>query len=247
VSRCEMSDRLDEFALGSMSEADRLRVLEHISTCPECAREAGDHLEALSSLALAVDPQEPPRSLSQVILIQATQDVARAHERVGSSARPDWSRWGMAAAAAIAVASFAWSIRLNNELEVQRTALANQSRRYDTIVGVLAANRVKIQAMSATDAAPGSMGRIFLDQETGSGMVMHRLPPLGTGQCYQLWFAGHGERKSGGVLRTNPDGSGYTIIQAPGPVSNFDTVGVTREPEGGSEWPTSDRLLGAGI
>jgi hypothetical protein len=153
----------------------------------------------------------------------------------------------MAAAAAIAAVSLAWSIRLNNELESQRTTLVNLTRRYDTIVGVLAANEVKIQALSATEAAPGSMGRIFLDQETGSGMIMHRLPPLAEGQCYQLWFVSRGERKSGGVLRTNPDGSGYTIIQAPGPVSSFDTVGVTREPAGGSQWPTSDRLLGAGI
>ena len=53
--------------------------------------------------------------------------------------------------------------------------------------------------------------------------------------------------KDHNVWLTNPDGSGYTIIQAPGPVSSFDTVGVTREPAGGSQWPTSDRLLGAGI
>jgi hypothetical protein len=70
---------------------------------------------------------------------------------------------------------------------------------------------------------------------------------LAENQCYQLWFVGHGQRVSGGILRTGPDGSGYTIIQAPGPVSEFDDVGVTREPAGGSQWPTSDRLLGAGI
>jgi anti-sigma-K factor RskA len=247
MSRCEIADRLDEFALGSLSEDERMQMLEHINRCPECAQEAGDNFEALSILALAVDPLEPPRSLRQVILMQAAQDAAPARELAGSSARMGWLPWATVAAAAMAIASFAWSLRLNNELEVQRTAYANQTRRYDTIVGVLAANRVMIRAMSATEEAPGSMGRIFLDQETGSGMVMHRLPPLGTGQCYQLWFNGHGERKSGGVLRTNPDGSGYTIIQAPGPVNSFDTVGVTREPDGGSEWPTSDRLLGAGI
>ena len=77
-------------------------------------------------------------------------------------------------------------------------------------------------------------------------MIMHKLPPLGEGQCYQLWFVEHGERVDGGVLRTNPDGSGYTIIQAPGPVSSFEGIGVTRE-QAGSKWPTSDRLLGAGI
>jgi hypothetical protein len=230
-----------------MSPEERLQVLEHMRTCPECAREAGDHLEALSSLALAAGQPEPPRSLRQVILMEASQDVARDPAISVPSVRAGWWRWTTAAAATIAVAALAWSIRLNSELDAQRTTLANLARRYDVIVGVLAANRVKIEAMSATEAAPGSMGRIFLDQETGSGMVMHRLPPLAEGQCYQLWFTGRGERKSGGVLRTNPDGSGYTIIQVPGPVSSFDTVGVTREPDGGSEWPTSDRLLGAGI
>jgi anti-sigma-K factor RskA len=244
VSQCGMSERLDELALGSLSDDDQQHILEHIKTCPDCASEAGDYLEGLSTLALAVAQREPPRSLRQVIMAEARRSVEG--KRVPGSAG-GWPRWALAAAAALAVVSLAWTIRLSNELETQRTALANLTRRYDTIVGVLAANHVKIQAMAATEAAPGSMGRIFLDQDTGTGMIMHRLPPLAEDQCYQLWFVSRGERVSGGVLRTNSDGSGYTIIQAPGPVSSFDTVGVTREPAGGSQWPTSDRLLGAGI
>jgi anti-sigma-K factor RskA len=244
VSHYETSERLDELAIGSLPEHEREQVLAHIQTCPDCAREAGDYLEGLSVLAQAVVEREPPRSLGRAIMAEAKW--SREGER-GSSARVGWSRWVLAATAALAIVSLAWSIRLGNELERQRTALASLTRRYDTVVGVLAANEVKIQAMSATEAAPGSMGRIFLDQETGSGMIMHRLPPLAEGQCYQLWFVGRDERVSGGILRTNPDGSGYTIIQAPGPVSSFDAVGVTREPAGGSQWPTSDRLLGAGI
>jgi anti-sigma-K factor RskA len=244
MSQCEISERLDAFALGSMSEQERLEVLEHIQSCPECMKEAGDYLEGLSILASSVASREPPKSLRRAIMAEAARDLDRTAPATTSGRA---SRWMMAAAAAIAVFSLGWSIKLNNELETQRTTLTNLSRRYDTVVGVLAANNVKIQAMSATEAAPGSMGRIFLDQESGTGMIMHRLPPLQEGQCYQLWFVGHGERISGGVLRTNPDGTGYTIIQAPGPVNSFDTVGVTREPAGGSAWPTSDRLLGAGI
>ena len=244
MSQCPVSERLEEFALGSLSEEERLDILRHVQTCPDCAKEAGDYLEGLSVLALAVARRDPPRSLRRAIIAEASRSV---ESDSGVTGRGGWPRWAMAAAAAIAVISLAWSVKLNSELESQRTTLANLSRRYDTIVGVLAANQVKIQAMSATEAAPGSMGRIFLDQETGSGMIMHRLPPLAEGQCYQLWFVSGGERVSGGVLRTDPDGSGYTIIKAPGPVSSFDTVGVTREPTGGSQWPTSDRLLGAGI
>ena len=78
-------------------------------------------------------------------------------------------------------------------------------------------------------------------------MIMHRLPPLPEGSCYQLWFVRDGERVDGGILRTNPDGSGYTLIHAPGPIQQFDGVGVTREPVGGSRWPTTDRLIGSEI
>jgi anti-sigma-K factor RskA len=244
LSQCDFEDRLDAFAIGSLDEDERLEILAHMRSCRNCATTAGDYLEGLSVLALGVGEREPPRSLRQVIMAEATRSV---DPRPASTASTRWSQWMMAAAAGIAAVSLAWSIKLNNDLETQRTTLTGLSRRYDTIVGVLAANRVTIQNMSASESAPGSMGRVFLDQETGSGMIMHKLPPLGEGQCYQLWFVGHGERVDGGVLRTNPDGSGYTIIQAPGPVSSFETIGVTREPAGGSKWPTSDRLLGAGI
>jgi hypothetical protein len=106
---------------------------------------------------------------------------------------------------------------------------------------------MEMRELSATAAAPGAQGRLFLDRDNGSGMVMHHLPPLREGECYQLWFQKNGERINGGVLRSNPDGSGYTIISTPGAVSEYEAVGITREPSGGSRWPTTDRLLGAGI
>lgn len=244
MTRCDEAERLDEFALGGLSAEERERILLHLQSCEQCTQEAGDYLEALTVMALHVPQNEPPRSLGRAIM--AAVGGASLSGPLPLKRRW-WSHWPAAAAAAIAAVSLGWSVQLASQLEQQRAALASLSRRYDTVVGVLAASEVNIKALSATEAAPGAMGRIFLDSETGSGMIMHRLPPLPEGHVYQLWFVRKGERLNGGVLRTNPDGSGYTIIQAPGPVAQFEAVGITREPAGGSQWPTSERLLGAGI
>ncbi|MFN0072881.1 MAG: anti-sigma factor domain-containing protein [Chloroflexota bacterium] len=244
MTQCHFAEFLEEFALGSFDADERERVLEHIRLCPSCAEEAGNYLEALSVIALDAPDQTPPLSLGRFIMAEARHSIESPRRLPRQSV---WRHWPVFAAAAVAAIALAWTIRLSGELENQHLALASLTRRYDIIVGVLAASEVAIQQMSATEAAPGAMGRIYLDRATGAGMLMHRLPPLTEGKCYQLWFVGNGERVNGGVLRTNPDGSGYTIIQSPGPLSRYTGVGVTQEPAGGSPWPTTDRLLGAGI
>ncbi|MBA2449101.1 MAG: anti-sigma factor, partial [Chloroflexi bacterium] len=105
----------------------------------------------------------------------------------------------------------------------------------------------QVRSLQGTDAAPSAIGRVYVDPQVGTGMIMVRaLPPLPTGRAYQLrWVRPDGKRESGGLLTwTDQGGNGYGFVQCPVPCAGFNAIGVTEEPSGGSAAPTGQRLLG---
>lgn len=247
MTTCPYQERLAEFALGCLDEAEHDDVLQHARQCAICRPEAEDYLAVLQRLALPDELEEPSALLGARLGREIRSELPPAVAATSPAGRAWLRHWPSLVAAVAAVLAVGWGFTMQSQLSAQQASLAQLSRRYDTIVDVLAAPNMQMREMNYPADMFGTTGRIYIDKDSGNGMIMHALPALREGEAYQLWFNSAGQRISGGVLRTNPDGSGYTIIRTPGPPTSFESVIITREPAGGSQQPTTDRLLWTAI
>jgi|SRR5581483_754945 len=248
-------------------DVDERDVLEdHLASCEQCQAEAATYAETAAVLALALPQTEPSAGLKNRVLAAARQpypvDLRETRSRRGEPyPRATWLRsWrfsisGLVAALALVVAagSILWAMNLRAELDAQSAQIATLSERaqnYQRVASVLQAADTQTRMLSGTNDAPTAYGRVYIDPDTGEGMLMVRgLPPLPQGRSYQLWVVGaDGQRQSAGVLTwTDRQGNGYTLIKCPDKLARWQSFGVTQEPAGGSPGPTGPRVLGGAI
>jgi anti-sigma-K factor RskA len=74
-----------------------------------------------------------------------------------------------------------------------------------------------------------------------SVLIVDGLASLSEEQTYELWYIGEDGPISAGTFNTSGSGDSWRILD--GTMAAGDTVGVTVEPAGGSEQPTTDPLI----
>lgn len=256
----EARDLLQLLSFGALDVDERDELEHHLARCPECGAEHSAYLDTAARLALAFPQVDPSAGLKRRVLGAATS--GRAVEPAG---KPWWSRIQLgflrpqpaslvaALALVVALGTTLWAAGLQMQLNEQRAvaaSLRDRATRFDKVVAVLQAQQFELRQMAGTQAAPYASGRVYVDDDNGSGMLMVRkLPPLPQGRVYQLWWISpDGKRESGGTMTwTDPQGNGYTLIQCPGKLAQWQSFSITEEPAGGSLAPTGQRLLGGTI
>ncbi|WEO76637.1 anti-sigma factor [Cryobacterium sp. SO2] len=95
---------------------------------------------------------------------------------------------------------------------------------------------------ASTTTADGQDATLVWSGDLGlSAIIVEDLPALGDDQDYQLWYIGAAGPVSAGTF--DSDGSGTVWRVLDGTMTAGDTVGVTVEPKGGSEQPTTDPIV----
>ncbi|WP_104163024.1 anti-sigma factor [Cryobacterium sp. N22] len=95
---------------------------------------------------------------------------------------------------------------------------------------------------ASTQTADGQAATLVWSGELGlSAIIVDELPALGDDQDYQLWYIGAAGPVSAGTFDSDGSGTAWRVLD--GTMSAGDTVGVTVEPAGGSEQPTSDPIV----
>ncbi len=79
-----------------------------------------------------------------------------------------------------------------------------------------------------------------LDQRK-SAILVNDLPSLPGDKTYQLWYIGEGGAIPAGTFASSASATSWRVLD--GQMSAGDTVGVTVEPTGGSEQPTTEPIL----
>jgi anti-sigma-K factor RskA len=74
-------------------------------------------------------------------------------------------------------------------------------------------------------------------------LVASELPRLEPDRTYQVWLRGKDGVVSAGLLRVDDRGTGYAVLDPSVPLDQFETVGISVEPVGGSPQPTGPRML----
>jgi len=145
-----------------------------------------------------------------------------------------------------------WNVSLQNQI-TEQTAFAQQAAsemtRQRALVSTIAYSDSQPMRMQSTDAAPKAVGRLFAAPELNAlALIIYDMPTPPQGKVYQFWLVdSNGDRTSGGTFTVDTQGRSWQLIRAPKALNNYQGVGITVEPEGGSAWPTGAKMMGTSL
>jgi len=231
------------YALDAVNAADRDAYEAAISTASEEARsEATELQDTAVMLGLAAAPVTPSAELKQRLLAQiaVTPQLPRieadaAPTPAETKARLRWSRTAttvasMAAAVALIIGGVAVG---TSSLHPEPSFQAQQLAAIDTAPDK--------QELASDVAGGGTATLVWSEALATSAVVMEGVEPLPEGSVYQLWYIGAEGPRSAGFIAVSPSDTSWRVLD--GTMELGDTVGVTVEPKGGSEQPTTDPIV----
>lgn len=127
-------------------------------------------------------------------------------------------------------------------LQAQDEQLATQ----DALLAQLVAGESERYTMQAVQPGSSAVAQVaWLDQENVAILRAEGFPPLQEGQAYQLWLIRGDTRTSGGLFTVDDSGDGTYIFHPTQSLEEFDGMGITPEPAGGSPGPTAPPVVRA--
>jgi hypothetical protein len=153
-----------------------------------------------------------------------------------------------------ATVAILWAVVLNiqlsqmkNQVTLLNEALVSQSHALQEINARLAqtpvAETVTI-SLKGTEVQPEAQGQLIADPSKNSAvLVIAGLDQLEPGKTYQVWLIDGGRPQSAGLLRVDPNGQAVLIVTSEFTIGEFNALGISVEPEGGSQQPTGEIVV----
>jgi anti-sigma-K factor RskA len=176
-------------------------------------------------------------------LSPGTADVTPPTRTGGSAAERAERRWFQRPAGYLAAAAAAAALFVGGTFAGQ----AIYGNNGDAFPTKQAAELAEINAAgdtqrASTETVDGQDVTLVWSGELGlSAIIVDDLPALGDDQDYQLWYIGEGGPVPAGTFDSTGSGTVFRVLD--GTMSAGDAVGVTVEPRGGSDLPTSDPIV----
>ncbi|MEU6819981.1 anti-sigma factor [Streptomyces atriruber] len=230
------------YALDALDDDERDLFEAHMARCETCALEVREFTATAGRLALAATSRAPQQLKSQVLRQIGEVRQEPPGSLVDSSGRTRTRggkalQWALAACAAGIAAlggTTVWQHHQADDARHQAEALQAQS---DRVATVLAAPDARV---ASTSLKGGARGSVVVSQSTGKAVfIASHMPAPPQGKTYQLWFADGGHMRPAGLMdasRTNQS------VLMEGSLGRATGVGITLEPAGGSQQPTSPPL-----
>lgn len=229
----DMHNLTGAYALDALDELERARFEQHLSQCEDCRAEVAELRETAALLAETV-ATPPPASLRNSVLAgisqirplapevpPATPTTGRTGPRAG---RRGWVPFLVAAALALIVGVGA----------AVTQPWADDAPRLTAAEQVLQAPDAEEVFLDLGEAGRATVVRS--KAEDRAVIVTEDMVPAPEGKAYQLWIMSPDEKfTSAGLM---PDRSDQTVV-LDGTAADAAAVGITVEPEKGSEQPTT--------
>lgn len=226
------------YAVDAVDESERALFERHLAICPDCQDEVATLREAASVLA-ATSATTPPAGLRRDVLsqignirplpplpvqpVQVVDDAPPVDELAARRGRRRWATIASAAAAVLLAVGLGvaqpWAAE--DLSPSQQVLQADDARSTSVDLG---------KDVSATVVHSDSVNSAVIQTEN--------MPPPEDGSVYQLWFERGGDYVSAGLMPVAED----QTVRLDGEARGADGVGITVEPEGGSEQPTSEPI-----
>jgi len=218
------------------SAALRSSIMAKLASTPQLApvAVAPAAVPPLPSVPMIPAPAEEPADGPT-----ATSD-AEASPRVGTAATRAHKRWFQRPTQVLLAAAAAVVLFVGG-------TFAGQAFNDNQFVEQQAAGMVQITAASdtqraATTTSDGHSATLVWSNSLGlSAVLVKDLPALGNDQDYQLWYINAAGAAPAGTFDSTGSGTAWRVLD--GAMHAGDTVGITVEPRGGSEQPTTDPIV----
>jgi anti-sigma-K factor RskA len=223
------------FGLGALDDSDRQELEKHLAACPACRACSSEYTQLADDLLYAVPVLETRPGLTEDLKkrIRATAAPRSRTGWLGFVRRPGFAL-GLAALALLVVTNIYWAGRAGRA-EQELSALSALTQGSGIVLDP-----------AATDSH--ASGVVYTQpQENLALLCVYDLPMLDAGQTYQAWLVRGDKRVSGGTFRVDESGYGVLLVQSDAPLGEFDGLGITVEPAGGSVAPTSPRVMGGDL
>jgi anti-sigma-K factor RskA len=219
------------YAVDALDDAERAEFERHLADCAECREEVAGFRATAVQLSTLTSATPPERLRDQVLRDIATvrplpPDVSlKAGARIGT-ARRRRNRWLAAAAAVVVLGGGALAVtqpwRSTSQVQTDVAAQVQQApdaERYEQTLS---------DGSTLTIVRSKSVGRAVL--------VTNNLAAAPSGKAYQMWLqAAAGTFVSAGLV---PPGPNETVLLE-GDAATAQGAGVSVEPSGGSQQPTT--------
>lgn len=192
----------------------------------------------------AVLSPAPPVQLSVVPPVASTEDEsapAAAPPVVTSSERKAKARWFNKPAIAISSIAAAIALIVGGGVVTNQISDSNYQRQQaDQLAAINSADDMQ---QAAAAVSTGGTATLVWSEELGkSAVIVDGLEELPSDKTYELWYIGaDGVITAAGLMDVANTDSTWRVLD--GQMAAGDTVGVTIEPKGGSEQPTTEPIV----
>jgi anti-sigma-K factor RskA len=238
------------YALGVVSEEERSQVEAWLAGHPERKGEVDEMAWAAQALARLAPPVAPAEAIRPALMERVRKlagDSGRSGGRIASR-RASWTMPAFAATSlALAVVAIAWAASLRAEMNQIQLEAAQIQATLDAqaqLLADLSSPAARLVEIPGTSARPQASARLFADPEAVSAViVVSGLSPSPPGSVYQLWLIRGDMVVGAGLFHVDASGRATARVHSSERVGEYDSLGVSIEPEGGSDQPTGDIVL----
>ena len=245
-----VDELIDLYALGALEPGEQAAVDEHLDDCPRCRAQLEEAKRLVMMFAWTPDQHDPPPALRGKVM----QRISHLQRLQGKAQRSWWDRLALpqwlrspqlglqlSGALVLLAALLGWRIAgLQSEITSLRAQVAEQQ----TLVAVLYEPDTRIVPLATANDPAVTHGYLLFDPERQQAVIKSTaLAALPQDQTYQLWLIDGNQPESVGLLSTGPDGHGTAEVMAQRPLSQYQAFGISIEPAGGSNQPTTTPIV----
>lgn len=218
------------YALDALDDLERARFEAHLDGCASCADEVASFHDTTALLGATDEVPVSPEFRSRVLEdIQHVRQVGPVTARMRGFA----PRVVSVAAAVLAVAVLSLSV-----VTAGLRSRVSELETYEDIAAILQAE----DAVTLTEEVGAARLQVVASPGSGAGAVLaNGMDEAPNGHAYQLWLITEDQQAlPAGFLEVGDDGHGEQIMR--GEMAGVVAVGITVEPAGGSEQPTTEPI-----
>ena len=253
----DIEELLPFYALGALTDEERKLVEAYLREHPEARHQIEEMDETVSVLPHSVAPVEPTRRTKEALMARVRTDE-RAHTPVTKLASPvraiRLEHIFQALSLGAALVAIIWALVLNtrlsqlqDQISLLGEALVAQSNSLEEInarLPLLPASAAETISLAGTELRPQARGQLIADPNKSSAvLVIAGLDQLEPGKTYQVWLIDGNGPRSAGLLSVDSNGQGILIVSSELTIGQFDALGISVEPDGGSQQPTGDIVV----
>ncbi len=241
----EMRELYELYALGVLEPEEKAEMEEHLArNCPVCKAGVQRGLAFGALFGGLPDSADPPKRLRRRILASVGVEAKTGYLWMGALAF-------LSACLLIGLVMLnRESSRRGEETERMRTALRQSTSDLSKVQTALSfLNEPETEQVVFGKGQPRPpRGHVFVNAARGVMLMASNLPAAPTGKIYEMWLV----PKSGapipaGLFQSDAQGNALYIYNQAINRSGTKAIGVTLEPERGSNTPTMPLVIAAGL